>query len=87
MKTCTATATRAQLKTDDTIAVGAKKKKLGFISTRGWFCARGGGAFLCPLVINQTIVWADRGHISQTYALELAGPFRAAFKHALFASP
>jgi peptidoglycan/LPS O-acetylase OafA/YrhL len=87
MKTCTATATRAQLKTDDTIAVGTKKKKLGFISTRGWFCARGGAAFLCPLVINRTIVWADRGHISQTYALELAGPFRAAFKHALFASP
>ncbi len=87
MKTCTATATRAQLKTDDTVAVGARKKKLGFISTRGWFCARGGSAILCPLVINQTIVWADRGHISQTYALELAGPFRAAFKHALFASP
>ena len=87
MKTCTATATRAQLKTDDTVAVGARKKKLGFISTRGWFCARGGSAILCPLVINRTIVWADRGHISQTYALELAGPFRAAFKHALFASP
>jgi hypothetical protein len=87
MKTCTATATRAQLGTDDTIAIGSKKKKLGFISTRGWFCARGGGATLCPLVINQTISWSDRGHISQTYALELAGPFRAAFKHALFASP
>jgi len=87
MKTCTATATRAQLRTDDAIAAGAKKKKLGFISTRGWFCARGGGALLCPLVINQTISWADRGHISQTYAVELAGPFRAAFRHALFASP
>ena len=42
---------------------------------------------MCPLVINKTIAWADQGHISQTYALELAGPFRAAFRHALFASP
>jgi peptidoglycan/LPS O-acetylase OafA/YrhL len=86
MKTCTVTATGAQLRADDSIAAGARKNRVGFMRTRGWFCARGGGAILCPLVINQTIVWADRGHISQTYALELAGPFRAAFRHALFGS-
>jgi hypothetical protein len=87
MKSCTATATRAQLRTDDAIALGAKRERIGFVSTRGWLCARGGAAVQCPLVVNRTIVWSDRGHISQTYALELAGPFRAAFRHALFAPP
>jgi peptidoglycan/LPS O-acetylase OafA/YrhL len=89
MRTCTATATRAQLRADDAIADGAKRSRVGFIRTRGWFCARPGrksSSFLCPLVINQTISWADRGHISQTYALELAGPFRMAFRRALFGS-
>jgi len=89
MRTCTATATRAQLRADDAIADGAKRSRVGFISTRGCFCARPGrksSSFLCPLVINQTISWADRGHISQTYALELAGPFRMAFRRALFGS-
>jgi hypothetical protein len=87
MKTCTAKARNVQLRTDDRVAADARKSRTGFISTRGWFCARGANALLCPLVINKTIAWADRGHISQTYALELAGPFRAAFRHALFASP
>ena len=39
---------------------------------------------LCPLVINQTITYVDRGHVSQTYALELAQPFRIAFRAQLF---
>lgn len=84
MQTCTATAKGSQLRADDAIAAGAKKNRVGFIKTRGWFCARGGAYILCPLVVNRTIVWADRGHISQTYALELAGPFRMAFRRALF---
>ena len=39
---------------------------------------------LCPLVINQTITYVDRGHVSQTYARELAQPFRTAFRAELF---
>jgi hypothetical protein len=39
---------------------------------------------MCPLVINRTITHRDPGHVTQTYALELAGPFRAAFRRELF---
>jgi peptidoglycan/LPS O-acetylase OafA/YrhL len=87
MKTCTATAKPAQLRTDDAIAAGARKHGIGFISTRGWFCAHPRGStveYLCPMVINRTITWLDRGHISQTYSLELASSFRDAFRRELF---
>ncbi len=39
---------------------------------------------MCPLVINETITYVDRGHVSQTYARELAQPFRTAFRTELF---
>jgi hypothetical protein len=39
---------------------------------------------LCPLVINQTITYVDRGHVSKTYVLELAQPFRVGFRAQLF---
>ena len=39
---------------------------------------------LRPLVVNKTIIWIDQGHVSQTYALELATPFRNAFRRELF---
>lgn len=87
MKSCTAKATKSQLRTDATIASNSRKHGVGFISTRGWFCARPRAKsieVLCPLVINQTITWSDRGHISQTYSLELKSVFRAAFRHQLF---
>ena len=41
-------------------------------------------AVLCPLVVNRTISWIDQGHISETYGLELATPFRNAFRRELF---
>lgn len=87
MKTCTTRATGLHLRADDAIAAGARARRVGFIDTRGWFCARSGRApsdYLCPLVVNQTIVWVDRGHISRTYGLQLAQPFRAAFRRELF---
>ena len=86
MKTCTTVATRSQLHIDDAVAANARHQRLGFISTRGWFCARSsrGGSYLCPLVINRTIPWVDSGHIGQTYGLnedwpkyEVAGYTRA----------
>jgi hypothetical protein len=87
MKTCTTTATHVDLRADIAIAASARKHGIGFIDTRGWFCAHpGSGAtsYLCPLVINRTITCTDRGHIGQTYALELAQPFRVGFRRELF---
>jgi hypothetical protein len=87
MKTCTTRAPDAEVRADLAIASTAKIHRVGFVDVRGWFCARGAVArieYLCPLVINRTITWIDRGHISQTYGLELAGSFRAAFRRELF---
>jgi peptidoglycan/LPS O-acetylase OafA/YrhL len=87
MKTCSSKVTKLQLSGDIQIAAGAKKRHVGFMSSRGWFCARTSAArleFLCPLVVNRTITHRDKDHISQTYGLELLGPFRGAFRRELF---
>ena len=39
---------------------------------------------VAALVINQTITYVDLGHISKTYSLELARPFRVGFRALLF---
>jgi hypothetical protein len=55
------------------------------MNVTGWFCGRAARvAVLCPLVVNRTIGWIDQGHISETYGLELATPFRNAFRRELF---
>jgi hypothetical protein len=90
MRTCTTTAREADLRADKAIAAAARRRHMGFVDTRGWFCARGAGGrgpYLCPLVVNRTITSVDRGHVGQTYALELLAPFRAAFLRALLAQP
>jgi hypothetical protein len=87
MKTCATKAPGAELRADMAIASTARNHRAGFVDVRGWFCARAAVSrieYLCPLVINRTITWIDRGHISQTYGLELAGSFRAAFRRELF---
>ena len=87
MKTCTTTQRKVQARTDSAIQAGVRKLGAGFIDVRGWFCARGraaGHPQLCPLVVNRTITMVDRGHVSKTYALELAQPFRNAFRDELF---
>ena len=87
MKTCTAQATPVQLQTEAAIAAAAKRNGVGYISTLPWFCAHPQGSATddwCPLVVNRTITSIDRGHASKTYALELAQPFRAAFRRELF---
>ena len=69
------------------IAADARRNGVGYVDTRPWFCAHPSGAatdWLCPLVVNHTITSIDRGHASKTYALELAQPFRAAFRRELF---
>ena len=87
MKTCSTEATKTQLQTNAAIGSDARKHGIGFVETKGWFCAATSAPRrrqLCPLVINQTITYVDRGHVSQTYALELAQPFRTAFRAELF---
>ena len=86
MKTCSVALTKAQQRTSAAIAANAKQQRIGFLKTRGWFCAptRDGRKTMCPLVINQTITYVDLGHISKTYALELAQPFRVGFRSQLF---
>ena len=86
MKTCSIVQTRVQQRTSAAIAANAQQQRVGFLKTRGWFCAltRDGRKTLCPLVVNQTITYVDLGHISKTYALELAQPFRVGFRAQLF---
>jgi peptidoglycan/LPS O-acetylase OafA/YrhL len=87
MKTCTVQGTAVQLRTEAAVESNASRSGVGFIDTRPWFCAHPSGSptgYLCPLVVNRTITSIDRGHISKTYALELAQPFRAAFRRELF---
>jgi hypothetical protein len=86
MKTCSAPQTKVQQRTSAAIAANARRQRVGFLKTLGWFCAltRNGRKMLCPLVINQTITYVDRGHVSKTYALELAQPFRVGFRAQLF---
>jgi peptidoglycan/LPS O-acetylase OafA/YrhL len=85
MRTCSSAATAAELKTDADVAASAAKRHVGFINVTGWFCGRASAiAVLCPLVVNRTIGWIDQGHISETYGLELATPFRNAFRRELF---
>ena len=86
MRTCSIVQTKVQQRTSAAIASNARKQRVGFLKTRGWFCAltRNGRKTLCPLVINQTIAYVDLGHISKTYSLELAQPFRVGFRAQLF---
>jgi peptidoglycan/LPS O-acetylase OafA/YrhL len=87
MKTCSRFQTRTQQETSSAIRANARRQRAGFLETRGLFCALTqppGARFLCPLVINKTITYIDRGHVSRTYALELAQPFRARFRVQLF---
>jgi hypothetical protein len=87
MKTCTSRITKTHLYGDIKISAAAKKHHVGFMSSRGWFCARISPkklVYLCPLVVNRTITHRDRGHVTITYGLELFSPFRGAFRRALF---
>jgi peptidoglycan/LPS O-acetylase OafA/YrhL len=87
MKTCSNVQSKTQQQTSTAIRSNARNKGVGFMDSRGWFCAptqRTPRRTLCPLVVNQTITYVDRGHVSKTYALELYQPFRVAFRAQLF---
>jgi peptidoglycan/LPS O-acetylase OafA/YrhL len=87
MKTCSSVQTTVQQQTSTAIRSNARNRGLGFMDSRGWFCAptqRTPRKILCPLIINQTVTYIDRGHVSKTYALQLYQPFRVAFRAQLF---
>jgi hypothetical protein len=65
---------------NDALQKEAHARGFGFLDTRGWFC----DGILCPMVVGHTVVYRDMGHITQAYALQLAVPFRTAFRHCLF---
>jgi peptidoglycan/LPS O-acetylase OafA/YrhL len=87
MKTCTGRGTAVQAHAEAAVAANARRDGVAYLDTRPWFCAHPHGSkspLLCPIVVNQTIAYVDRGHVSRTYALELAPLFRTAFRRALF---
>jgi len=87
MKTCSTRITKADFAGNTPIAAAAKKHHVGFMDTRGWFCARISKTkliFLCPLVVKRTITRRDFDHITRTYGLALFQPFRGAFRQELF---
>lgn len=76
MKTCTTTRNDLHFSLNDDTAAITKRKGIGFLSTRGWFCS----GYQCPMVVGRTVVYRDTGHITRPYALALVPAFRAAFR-------
>jgi peptidoglycan/LPS O-acetylase OafA/YrhL len=75
MRTCTITLQDSYLAFNDNLAKVASVNNFGFLSTRDWFCYQK----QCPMVVANTVVYRDDGHITNTYALKLSVVFRAAF--------
>jgi peptidoglycan/LPS O-acetylase OafA/YrhL len=80
MKTCLARQTNVTYAFNDGLVKFAKTRGFDVLKTRGWFCYQ----FQCPMVVGHTIVYRDTGHITQAYAVELAAPFRGAFRRCIF---
>ena len=82
LKTCLTTWTPDRFALNDQLAALAKAHGFGFLKTRGWFCS----GYSCPMVVGDTVMYRDTGHITQVYALKLALPFRGAFRRCIFGS-
>lgn len=80
MAMCSLTPTPNQLGVAQAIALAARSAGASYIDTRRWFCSNNS----CPMVIGNTIAWMDAGgHITATYASELAGVFGSSLRQAL----
>jgi peptidoglycan/LPS O-acetylase OafA/YrhL len=79
MRTCTTKQASLRLSFNNHLATLATSAGFGFMKTRGWFCYQNE----CPMVVANTIVYRDKGHITQTYAVKLTGAFRAAFRRCI----
>jgi SGNH domain (fused to AT3 domains) len=82
LRSCMTTQTSVTLAFNTQLAALAKARHFGYLNTLGWFCYRN----QCPMVVGNTIVYRDTGHITQAYALKLAAPFRTAFRQCIFAA-
>jgi peptidoglycan/LPS O-acetylase OafA/YrhL len=82
MKTCTTTWNSTRFASNNALAKLARSKKFDYLDTRGWYCDR----FKCPFVVGHTVVYRDTGHLTQTYAKQVAVPFRNAFRRCLFSN-
>ena len=76
MRTCTTIHSNEHFALNDDLAAVAGRRGFRFLDTRGWFCH----GHECPMVVGQTVVYRDTGHITVPYALALVEPFRAAFR-------
>jgi peptidoglycan/LPS O-acetylase OafA/YrhL len=80
LSTCAWAASDDQLSLYLDVGRATQSHGAAFLDTVGWFCFEK----QCPMVVDRTIVYRDdRGHVTQTYALELRALFRHAFKRAL----
>jgi peptidoglycan/LPS O-acetylase OafA/YrhL len=79
MGRCTTAWNEDRFYLNDDLAALSRAHEFRFINTRGWFCFES----QCPMVVGHTIVYRDTGHLTKAYALEIAEPFRAAFKRAV----
>jgi peptidoglycan/LPS O-acetylase OafA/YrhL len=80
MKTCTTTLNPELTVLNSDLAALASRKGFNFLNTKGWFCY----ASQCPMVVGRTIVYRDTGHVTLPYMLQLAAPFRSAFRRCVF---
>ena len=71
--------TPAQLDLGSALKGAAQGAGARYIDTTPWFCYQN----TCPMVVGHTIVYLDPGHITATYATQLAAPFRAAIDQAI----
>jgi peptidoglycan/LPS O-acetylase OafA/YrhL len=58
------------------VAKATRRAGGGFLDTTGWFCFED----QCPVVVGHTITRLDGSHVTVTYATELSGVFRTAFR-------
>lgn len=79
MRDCTAVWWPAALRPYASIRAAAKRRRYGFVDSRGWFCYE----LECPPVMGRTVAYWDQHHITAAYALHIAEPFRAAFRRAM----
>ncbi len=79
LRTCTTRWPDSNWALNDEIARLSRRHGFGFVKTRGFFCYENE----CPIVIGRTIAYRDLDHITKPYALQLAAPFRAAFRLAV----
>lgn len=76
MGSCTSIAPIQEKLLYQDVAKATRKAGGRFLDTTGWFCFED----QCPLVVGHTITRLDGSHVTRTYATQLSGVFRTAFR-------